>query len=87
MLSVQPDSIRDIGTISYRDRQRTGVIGRKSVPILQLTVRGLPSGLKGLVVLSDLQGSGGSARVPRLPAFDALDVLSDLAAAGTVPRV
>ncbi len=85
MVKIHPESIREIGAISYRDRLRTGMIGRKAVPILQVSVGGLPSGLSGLVVLSDLQGSGGSANAPRLPTFDALDELVGLAAAGAIP--
>lgn len=85
MPQINPDSIRPIGSISYRDRLRSGVVGRKAAPILRATVDGLPAGLSGMVVLADLQGSGGYESEPRLPTFDAIDELIRLAADGTVP--
>jgi 3',5'-cyclic-AMP phosphodiesterase len=87
MLHVQPDSFHEIGTISYRDRLRSGAIGRKAVPVLRATLDGLPAGLPGIVALGDLQGSGGNASAPRLPTFDAIDELNRLAANGTIPAL
>ncbi len=85
MPHIHPHTFQQVGSISYRDRLRSGLIGRKAAPILRATVDGLPSGLAGIVVLADLQGSGGSVSLPRLPTLDALEELLRLTADGSIP--
>ena len=65
MLRILPDSFDQVGEVSYRDLLRTGMVNRKSIPILTARVHGLPASLGGLVALADLQGSGGTAAQPR----------------------
>ena len=85
MLRIHENSFTTIGSVSYRDLSRTGEVGRKSAPVMRARVAGLPSAVAGIVVLADLQGSGGTRATPRLPVFDALDDLIALDELAAIP--
>lgn len=85
MPRIVPDSFEQVAVFTYRDALRDGTVGRKHIPVLRVRVGGLPTGLAGIMMTSDLQGSGGTAASPRLPLLDAIDLLQRLSSDGSIP--
>lgn len=89
MLRLIADSFDQVGAFTYRSLvRRQGKLPRVEhvlVPVERVRATGLPTGLPGIVAMSDLQGAAGMRGQPVLPTHAALETLEVLGGSGEIP--